>query len=110
MTRDPVVEGVYTDPFNAFGTITLTMAPVSGRLTTHVLDTAAGLPGGGDPGDRAPRRRRWWPRRSPTPTAAPAPLLEGDAFTAGVYELTFAVGAHFAGGGLPRPRCRCASP
>ena len=26
MTRDPVVEGVYTDPFNAFGTITLTMA------------------------------------------------------------------------------------
>jgi urate oxidase len=26
MTRDPVVEGVYTAPFNAFGTITLTMA------------------------------------------------------------------------------------
>lgn len=25
MTRDPVVEGVYTDPFNAFGTITLTL-------------------------------------------------------------------------------------
>jgi urate oxidase len=25
LTRDPVVEGVYTDPFPAHGTITLTM-------------------------------------------------------------------------------------
>ena len=26
LTRDPVVEGVYTDPFPAHGTITLTMS------------------------------------------------------------------------------------
>ena len=57
-TRDPVGEEdgrrVYTDPFPAQGLITLTLDAMS--LTTHVLDTARGRPGGGR-GDRAAARR-----------------------------------------------------
>jgi len=74
-----------------------------GRLTTHVLDTAQGRPGAGMAlalyaldGDRT--------RVAEAVTNADgrcdAPLLEGDAFRPGRYELVFDAGAYFAAGGL----------
>lgn len=78
-----------------------------GRLTTHVLDTAGGVPARGVGitlsrlgGDR------------PVPVASAAtnddgrcdgPLLEGEALVGGPYELEFRVGEYFAGRGLPAP-------
>ena len=79
-----------------------------GRLTTHVLDTALGRPAAGialalyrlaPPAAReklgdfvtnADGRCDW-------------PLLEGAAFVAGTYELTFAAGAYFDRTGLKLP-------
>jgi 5-hydroxyisourate hydrolase len=69
-----------------------------GRLTTHVLDTARGRPAAGlrvelfslDDGRRL--------LKSVTTNAdgrADAPLLEGDAFRAGEYELLFHAGDYF---------------
>ena len=73
-----------------------------GRLTTHVLDTANGVPGGGirislfslDGG------------RSLLTTAVTnddgrteAPLLDEEAFKAGTYELEFSIGEYFAAAG-----------
>ena len=70
-----------------------------GRLTTHVLDTAAGRPAAGiavaldrlDAGGPV--------RLAETATNSDgrcdAPLLDGDEITAGVYELTFGAGAYF---------------
>ena len=70
-----------------------------GRLTTHVLDTSAGLPAAGiaialdrlEPGGRV--------RLAETATNSDgrcdAPMLEGEAFAAGRYELAFAAGAYF---------------
>ena len=37
------------------------------------------------------------PRRTSDPGRTDGPLLQGDAFTAGTYQLTFHVGAYFAG-------------
>ena len=73
---------------------------MSGRLTTHVLDTSRGRPaaGGALAGGRAGAAR---PPGRPRPGPPPAaPLLEGDAFTAGIYELTFSVGAWGGGAGF----------
>jgi 5-hydroxyisourate hydrolase len=70
---------------------------VAGRLTTHVLDTAAGRPAAGVP---ITLHRDGRPVAEAVTNAegrTDAPLLEGDALVAGVYELTFAVGEHFAG-------------
>lgn len=78
-----------------------------GRLTTHVLDTGAGRPAAGlaialdrvDSGGPV--------RLAETVTNSDgrcdAPLLEGDAFTAGVYELAFAAGAYFRQRGVDLP-------
>jgi hydroxyisourate hydrolase len=77
---------------------------MSGRLTTHVLDTAAGRPAAGvavelvrlsgDGGEE---------RLAATVTDADGrtskPLLE--PLEAGTYELRFSVGAYFAGGREP---------
>ena len=75
-----------------------------GRLTTHVLDTSAGRPGAGiavtlnrlEPGGPV--------RLTETVTNSDgrcdAPLLEGDAFAAGTYELAFAAGAYFRARGV----------
>jgi 5-hydroxyisourate hydrolase len=83
-----------------------------GRLTTHILDTAAGRPAGGvairlyrieESGGRG---------RSPLAAVisngdgrCDAPLLEGKELVAGVYELVFRVGAYFRARGtaLPAP-------
>ena len=77
-----------------------------GRLTTHVLDTAQGRPG---------QRIRIELYRldsgrelvAETVTNADgrcdAPLLEGESFAAGTYELVFHAGDYFAAQGLDLP-------
>jgi 5-hydroxyisourate hydrolase len=76
---------------------------VSGRLTTHVLDTAQGRPArdvaielvrlDGDPELVRSVRTNAEGRTD-------EPLLEGDELRVGTYELRFAVGAYFAGQAL----------
>jgi 5-hydroxyisourate hydrolase len=81
-----------------------------GRLTTHVLDTSIGRPAQGvwielDRIDGVGRRRL-----AETVTNADGrcdgPILEGSAFTAGIYELTFHAGDYFDALGLilPEPK------
>lgn len=79
-----------------------------GRLTTHVLDTANGCPGAGitvtlfrmDGGRQEVLRAV-----TNHDGRCDAPLLDGDAFTTGVYELVFSAGDYFRrlGGSLPDP-------
>ena len=70
-----------------------------GRLTTHVLDTARGKPGAGiridlyrDGADRAHVKTVYTNRDGRTDS----PLLEGDDFEAGTWELVFTVDEYFA--------------
>ncbi|HLZ21216.1 MAG TPA: hydroxyisourate hydrolase [Ktedonobacterales bacterium] len=76
-----------------------------GRLTTHVLDTANGIPAANvaielwrlaSDGERS----RLKDTRTTADGRTPSPLLEGDEMAVGVYELVFAVGAYFARRGL----------
>jgi 5-hydroxyisourate hydrolase-like protein (transthyretin family) len=78
-----------------------------GKLTTHVLDTAAGRPAAGMRIDFAAVGPK-----GPTPVATvhtnaegrtDRPLLDGDAMRAGEYELTFHVADYFRGLGLDLP-------
>jgi 5-hydroxyisourate hydrolase len=78
-----------------------------GRLTTHVLDTAHGRPAAGVAislyrcdGDR---RERIDTRRTNADGRCDAPLLADAAFTAGRYELEFALGDYFAALGVALP-------
>lgn len=70
-----------------------------GRLSTHVLDTSRGAPAAGMRIDLHVLRDGQ--RRSVTTAITNAdgrtdqPLLEGDRFEAGVYELTFHAGEYF---------------
>lgn len=78
-----------------------------GRLTTHVLDTADGVPAAGV-GIELGRLDGGGVRRLATSATnddgrCDGPLLEGDAFVAGTYQLEFAVGAYFAEAGRPGP-------
>ncbi len=68
---------------------------MSGRLTTHVLDTATGLPARGLRLAlfRLPEREQVGAFVTNADGRCDAPLLEGGAFTAGVYELVFDVAA-----------------
>jgi 5-hydroxyisourate hydrolase len=77
-----------------------------GRITTHVLDTAAGRPAAG--------MKVVLTRLDATPEAiavvvtnadgrAERPLLEGAAFATGRYELTFHVGDYFRARGVALP-------
>ena len=81
-----------------------------GRLTTHVLDTAAGRPAAGL------RVRLWHLPGDAEPVLigecntdadgrTPAPLLQADAFRPGRYQLEFGVGDYFraTGTALPDP-------
>jgi 5-hydroxyisourate hydrolase len=69
-----------------------------GRLTTHVLDTAHGLPGAGI---RIELFALDGERRSVTTIVTnddgrgDGPLLDGSAFQLGVWELVFDVGPYF---------------
>ncbi len=77
---------------------------MAGKLTTHVLDTAKGRPGAGI----IVELHRWEAGAATclirTVTNADgrtdAPLLEGESLQAGLYEITFAVGAYFQDGFL----------
>jgi 5-hydroxyisourate hydrolase len=78
-----------------------------GRITTHVLDTASGLPA---PGLRIELFRLSVDSRDRLAEAVTnadgrcdAPLLEGAAFRRGSYELVFHVGAYFDAQGLALP-------
>jgi 5-hydroxyisourate hydrolase len=76
------------------------MAGGAGRLTTHVLDTARGRPAAGLALELArvdgERREVVASTHTNADGRTDAPLLEGDAFAPGVYELTFEVAAYFA--------------
>lgn len=77
-----------------------------GRLTTHVLDTAKGMPGSGI---AVIVYRLDGERREVTRTVTnhdgrcDQPLLEGAALEAGKYEIIFAAGDYFRAQGLDLP-------
>ena len=80
---------------------------MSGRLTTHVLDTASGRPAAGVAIElaRVDQDGRREPLRSVTTNAdgrTDAPLLADGDLAAGEYELVFAVGDYFGTGFLDR--------
>jgi len=80
-----------------------------GRLTTHVLDTAAGRPAAGIRVDlhRIAGDRNAGDLLVSLVTNADGrcerPLLEAAALQAGVYELIFHAGRYFAGRGIELP-------
>jgi 5-hydroxyisourate hydrolase len=81
---------------------------MAGRLTTHVLDTASGRPAAGV---RVEAFRLAGEAREPLVSLTTnadgrcdGPLLEGDAFTPGSYELVFHVAAYFRGLGVDLPK------
>jgi 5-hydroxyisourate hydrolase len=71
----------------------------TGRLTTHVLDTANGRPAAGVRIELArlgaSRREALTEATTNRDGRCDAPLLAGEAFAPGQYELTFHVGAYF---------------
>lgn len=69
---------------------------MSGRLTTHVLDTARGRPASGIPITLHRDGLLVAEAVTDADGRTASPLLEGRAFTAAEYELTFVVGAYFA--------------
>lgn len=79
---------------------------MSGKLSTHILDTHSGCPAGGVQwtlnfsGDSGT-----WIRLSEGRTngdgRTDGPLLEGDALKTGAYRLVFDVGSYFAEKGIP---------
>ncbi len=69
---------------------------MSGRLTTHVLDTAAGRPAAGVPVTLSREGAEVAKAVTNADGRTDAPLLEGEAFVPGVYELRFDVRAYFA--------------
>ena len=80
-----------------------------GRLTTHVLDTARGVPAAGilivlvrDDGTPTELARV----STNSDGRCDRPLLEGAALTPGIYELRFSAGDYFdkAGVDLPEPK------
>ena len=77
-----------------------------GRLSTHVLDIAKGKPASGVAIelfriDASGQAERVASARTNADGRTDQPLLEGAAFTPGIYELRFAVGAYFKGQDSP---------
>ena len=78
-----------------------------GRLTTHVLDTAQGKPGAGISIELfrlGVSRERLATVTTNADGRCERALLEGQAFTAGTYELVFRAGDYFARQGLALPK------
>lgn len=79
---------------------------MSGRLTTHVLDTARGRPAAGIPVELArvegDRREVLRTVRTNADGRTDRPLLDGGELRAATYELVFDVGGHFDEGFLDR--------
>jgi 5-hydroxyisourate hydrolase len=75
-----------------------------GKLTTHVLDTANGRPGAGITVDLSMLQGGEWKLLKSVRTNADgrtdAPLLEGDNFRPGAYELAFHLGSYFKSEGF----------
>jgi 5-hydroxyisourate hydrolase len=80
---------------------------VSGRLTTHVLDTMSGEPGAGLAIElfrlEGQQRLRLAGITTNHDGRAPAPVLQGAELQPGEYELVFHVGDYFRGRGVPLP-------
>jgi 5-hydroxyisourate hydrolase len=80
-----------------------------GRLSTHVLDTMSGKPAAGVRielfGIEGEARQPVAQATTNADGRTDQPLLVGDAFRAGAYELLFHVGAYFRarGAALPSP-------
>ena len=76
-----------------------------GRLSTHVLDTAHGGPAGGVAIElyalQGESRRLVSQARTNADGRTDAPLLAGDAYRPGAYELVFDVGDYFRARGTP---------
>jgi len=82
-----------------------------GKLSTHVLDTLHGTPASGV--QLSLHRLNSTGQRTPilqtvtnSDGRCDAPLLQGDAMLAGVYELDFAIGDYFAARNVPMPEPR----
>lgn len=75
-----------------------------GKLTTHVLDTAQGRPGAGIRVELFFLEGGSWKALKAVQTNADgrtqAPLLEGESFRAGTYQLVFHVGEYFKPAGF----------
>ena len=75
-----------------------------GRLTTHVLDTAAGAPASGVRVVLADESGATLAQtRTNSDGRCDAPLLADGAFRAGTYVLTFAIGAYYRARDVPLP-------
>ena len=77
-----------------------------GKLTTHVLDTAAGKPAAGVKVTLlrvAPVAATLLSTTTNADGRCDQPLLEGAAFTAGEYQLEFEVAAYFRAQGVVLP-------
>ncbi len=78
-----------------------------GRLTTHILDTAAGSPGANIAIElyrcSEAGRERLNSLRSNTDGRCDEPLLEASAMAVGVYELQFAIGDYYRQRGVDLP-------
>ena len=81
---------------------------MSGGLTTHVLDTANGKPAAGMPLElfavEGEERRSIKALTTNADGRTDGPLLSGEEFAVGHYEIVFDVAEYFAGEkGLPNP-------
>ena len=78
---------------------------MSGTLTTHVLDTARGRPAAGMPLElfriAGEDRRLLKTTTTNADGRTDEPLLAGEDFTVGVYEIVFHAGGYFGEGGEP---------
>jgi 5-hydroxyisourate hydrolase len=78
-----------------------------GRLSTHVLDTARGIPAAGVAIELSQRTADGWRQLKSVRTNADGrtdePLLAGDALVAGTYRLRFHVGDYFRRTGIEVP-------
>jgi 5-hydroxyisourate hydrolase len=76
-----------------------------GKLTTHVLNIAAGIPAAGVRVELhridADARRLLSAAHTNSDGRCPAPLLDGPAFLGGRYSLTFHVADYFRSLGMP---------
>jgi hydroxyisourate hydrolase len=70
-----------------------------GRLTTHVLDTARGVPAAGVLIELRRGTHLLKTARTNADGRTDEPLLAGDALEPGSYDLVFHVGDYFAGAG-----------
>lgn len=81
-----------------------------GRLTTHVLDTSTGSPASGIAIKLYRLAGEARSLLAETVTNADGrcdrPVIEGAAFSAGVYEMVFHAGSYFDGRGLKSPQPR----